>query len=357
MDKNKPFNDLPLLPPKVEIETKAILKKAIVANRALADLNGAANAIPNANILLNSIALQEARLSSEIENIVTTNDDLYKAAADKKLATDPQSKEVLRYREALWFGLNAIKKRPLSTNLFADIVAIIRDVDVGIRKVPGTKIASSKTDEPIYTPPEGEAIIREKLANLEQFMHAEDGVDPLIKLAITHYQFEAIHPFTDGNGRTGRIINILYLIDKLLLKQPILFLSGYILRTKSQYYEGLRNVTEKNAWEDWILYILEAIETTSIETRNKILAILDAMKKDKELINNKAPKIYSRDLLDIIYQNPYCKIGFLEREGIAKRQTASEYLQTLEDIGLLNSIKSGRERYYINKKLMDILKK
>ena len=199
MDKNKPFNDLPLLPPQVDIETKTILKKAIAANRALANLNGLASAIPNEDILLNGIVLQEARLSSEIENIVTTNDDLYRAAADMKLSVSHEAKEVLRYREALWHGFNAIKKRPLSTNLFVDIVSIIRGVDVGVRRVPGTTIANAKTGEAIYTPPESELIIREKLTNLENFMHAEDSIDPLIKLAILHYQFEAIHPFTDGN--------------------------------------------------------------------------------------------------------------------------------------------------------------
>lgn len=214
MDKNKPYNELPLLPPQIEVETKKVLKKAIIANKALANLNGLTNAMPNDAILVNGIVLQEARLSSEIENIVTTNDELYKAAADTKLAISPSAKEVLRYREALWHGFNAIKKRPLSTNLFIDIVSIIRGIDAGIRRVPGTTIANAKTSEPIYTPPESEPIIREKLTNLEKFMYAEDEIDPLIKLAILHYQFEAIHPFTDGNGRTGRIINVLFLVEK-----------------------------------------------------------------------------------------------------------------------------------------------
>ena len=318
MDKNKPFNDLPLLPPQVDIETKTILKKAIAANRALANLNGLASAIPNEDILLNGIVLQEARLSSEIENIVTTNDDLYRAAADMKLSVSHEAKEVLRYREALWHGFNAIKKRPLSTNLFVDIVSIIRGVDVGVRRVPGTTIANAKTGEAIYTPPESELIIREKLTNLENFMHAEDSIDPLIKLAILHYQFEAIHPFTDGNGRTGRIINILFLVEKGLLKNPILFLSHYILQTKSNYYEGLRNITEKGAWENWILYMLTAIEITAIETQGKVLAILDAMEETKKEMQKNAPSIYSKDLLEV-----------LEDAGIAKRQTAANYLQTL----------------------------
>jgi Fic family protein len=356
MIRNKPFNDLPLLPPSVNLEATKILKKAITANRALAELNGLANAIPNADVLVNGIVLQEARLSSEIENIVTTSDELYRAAADEKLATDPQAKEVLCYRQALWHGFEKIKKKPLSTNLFIEIVSIIKNVDIGIRRVPGTTIANSKTKEIIYTPPEGESIIREKLANLEQFMHAEDDIDPLIKLVVMHYQFEAIHPFTDGNGRTGRIVNILFLVEKELLNKPILFLSHYILKTKSAYYEGLRNVTEKNAWEEWILYMLNAIEITAGETRNKIITILDAMEKMQKIIQTKVPKIYSKDLIEVLFQNPYCKGQFLENAGIAKRQTAANYLQTLEEIGLLQKLKKGKENYYINKKLVEILK-
>lgn len=356
MNKNKPYNELPHLPPTIEIETKTVLKKAIDANKALANLNGLANAIPNDGILVNGIVLQEARISSEIENIVTTNDELYKAAADIKLATTHEAKEVLRYREALWHGFNAIKKRPLSTNLFLEIVSIIRDTNIGIRRVPGTTIANAATGEAVYTPPEGETVIREKLANLEKFMHANDGIDPLIKLAISHYQFEAIHPFTDGNGRTGRIINILYLVENELLKNPILFLSHYILRTKTEYYENLRNITEKNSWEAWILYMLTAIEITSIETLNKIQAILKAMKKTKNIIKENAPKIYSKDLLEIIFENVYCKVSFLDKAGIAKRQAAASYLQTLEKLGILEIVKMGKENYYINKKLYKILK-
>jgi len=259
MDKNKPYNELPLLPPQAEVETQKILKKAISANKALANLNGLANAMPNDAILVDGIVLQEARSSSGIENIVTTNDELYRAVADTKLEISPAAKEVLRYREALWYGFNAIKKRPLTTNLFVDIVSIIRGASMGIRRVPGTKIANGKTGEPIYTPPESEQIIREKLTNLERFIYADDDIDPLIKLATLHHQFEAIHPFTDGNGRTGRIINVLFLVEKKILKKPILFLSHYILRTKSDYYAGLRNITELGAWQDWILYILTTL--------------------------------------------------------------------------------------------------
>ena len=356
MDCNQPFNDLPNLPLAVDVENTAILKKTIMANRKLAELKGIVHSIPNQAILIDSILLQEARLSSEIENIVTTNDELYKAAADEKLATDPQSKEVLCYRQALWYGCQQLKTRPLATNLFIELVAIIKNKNIGIRRVPGTRIGNS-TGEVIYTPPEGEAIIREKLANLEQYIHADDGIDPLIKLAILHYQFEAIHPFTDGNGRTGRIINMLFLVEKRLLETPILFLSNYILQTRTNYYAGLRNVTERGAWADWILYILEGIEATATETQARVQRILALMKEAKRLIQANAPNIYSKDLVDILFKHPYCKIKFLEDAKIAKRQTASLYLQALEKMGLLRRLTIGREQYYINDNLLKALAK
>lgn len=354
MNPNQPYNDLPFLPPTVELDNIAILKKAITANKALAELKGAVKSIPNQGILVNGIILQEARLSSEIENIVTTNDELYRAAADEKLTDNPHAKEVLLYRQALWHGFNSLKKKPLATNLFVEIAKIIKGKDIGIRKVPGTKIANAK-GEVIYTPPEGESIIRDKLSNLEKFLHAEDNIDPLIKMAVLHYQFEAIHPFVDGNGRTGRIINILFLVEKGLLDSPILFLSHYILRTKPSYYTGLRNVTEKAAWIEWVMYILEAIEITALETQQRVNNILAAMDNAQKLVQQQAPKVYSKDLIEIIFQNPYCKIRFLEEAGLAKRQTAATYLQTLENLGLLHSIKIGLEKYYINKSLMKIL--
>ncbi|WP_434130692.1 Fic family protein [Methylocaldum sp. GT1BB] len=353
-ERNRPHNDLPLLPPAVELETPAILKKAIAANRVLAELKGLAKLIPNQGILINGIVLQEARLSSEIENILTTNDELYKAAADDRPATDPHTKEVLRYREALWHGYQALKQRPLATNLFIEIAGIIKQSDIGIRRVPGTKIANS-LGEVIYTPPEGEAVIRDKLANLEQFIHAEDERDPLVKLAVLHYQFEAIHPFIDGNGRTGRILNILYLVDKGLLEIPVLYLSHYIIRHKSAYYDGLRRVTEEGDWQAWVAYVLDAVETTARQTQERVLRILDLMKEAQELVAERAPKIYSKDLIEAVFMHPYCKIRFLEERGVAKRQTASVYLQTLEKLGLLRSRKIGREIYYINERLFQVL--
>jgi Fic family protein len=354
-NRNNPFCDLPLLPPPVDLESKSILKKAISANRALAELKGAGDAIPNQTILVNSIVLQEARISSEIENIVTTTDELYRATGKDLSQIDPHTKEVFHYREALWRGFENIRNKPLSTNLFIDIVRIIKQTDMGIRSVPGTKIANS-AGEVVYTPPEREPLLRELLANLERFIHAEDGLDPLVKLAVIHYQFEAIHPFTDGNGRTGRIINILYLVEKGLLDLPILYLSQFIIDNKSDYYKKLREVTENGFWEAWVLYMLHAVESTARKTRDKIYRIRDLMFETQELARQKAGTAYSKDLIELIFELPYCKIGFLEERGVAKRQTASVYLKKLESIGILEGLKVGREVYYINKRLLELLK-
>lgn len=248
-DHLKPYNDLPLLPPTQDIETKAILKKVISAGRALAELKGLGETIPNQAILVNSIILQEAKASSEVENIITTHDALFRAFTAQTGQINPATKEVLRYREALWEGFNILHKRPfLTTNLFIRIVQTIRANQAGIRNTPGTKVLNAATGEVVFTPPEGETLIREKLKNLEEYIHAEDRVDPLIKLALIHYQFEAIHPFTDGNGRTGRIVNILYLVSKGLLDLPVLYLSKHIIEQKSDYYRLLRSVTKDGEW-------------------------------------------------------------------------------------------------------------
>nr|WP_300989053.1 Fic family protein [Thiocapsa sp.] len=234
-----------------------------------------------------------------------------------------------------------------------------RDPASGLRAragcgVPGTKIANSR-GEVIYTPPEGEAVIRDKLANLERYLHAQDGTDPLIKLAVLHYQFEAIHPFVDGNGRTGRILNILYLVDQGLLELPVLYLSHYIIHHKSAYYAGLRRVTEAGDWQTWVTYLLDAVETTARQTQERVLGILDLMTQARARVSEQAPKIYSKDLIEVIFMHPYCKIRFLEERGIAKRQTASVYLQTLESLGLLRAQRIGRELYYINDALFRLL--
>ena len=358
-DPEKPYNDLPLLPPKVEIETRTILKKAISAGRALAELKGLGETIPNQAILVNSIILQEAKASSEIENIITTHDALFRAFSAKTGQIDPATKEVLRYREALWEGFSSLKDRPLlTTNLFIRIVQTIRANRAGIRNTPGTKVANAATGEVVFTPPEGDDIIRDKLKNLEDYIHADDEVDPLIKLALIHYQFEAIHPFTDGNGRTGRILNILFLTQKHLLDLPVLYLSKYIIEQKSDYYRLLRGVTEHQEWEPWILYLLDAVEQTALFTRDKILSIRELLIKTLEFTKENLPsRVYSKDLIELLFHQPYTKANFLVDEGIAERKTAANYLKQLEKIGILQVQKVGKENLYLNKELFEVLSK
>lgn len=355
----KPYNELPLLPPKENIETNAILKKTVSAGRALAELKGLGKTIPNQSMLLNTIVLQEAQSSSEIENIITTTDALFRALTVKTSQVDAATKEVLRYREALSDAYGTLKKRPLlTTNLFIKIYQTIKENRAGIRNVPGTVIKNISAGEVIYTPPEGEPIIRDKLKNLDEYIHTENAVDPLVKLAVIHYQFEAIHPFTDGNGRTGRILNILYLILSGLLDFPVLYLSKYIIENKNDYYRLLRNVTVKKEWEPWILFMLEAIEQTSDHTRRKIISIRDLIEKTLKVAKEKLPvRVYSKELIELLFHQPYTKGQFLVDAGIAERKTAAEYLKALEMAGILKSKKLGKENLYLNVKLFDLLSK
>jgi len=357
-NRNKPYNDLPLLPPKDEIENSKILKKAIGANKALAELKGMAKTIPNQTILINTLPLQEARSSSEIENVLTTNDQLFEAFASKARESDPQTKEVLRYKEALWEGYNRLKgKNLLTTNLFIRIFQKIKETTAEVRNTPGTKITTT-TGKVIYTPPEGENVIRDKLFNLEEYINNnDDKTDPLIKLAVIHYQFEAIHPFTDGNGRTGRIINILYLLHQKLLDLPVIYLSRYIIENKDDYYQLLRSVTEKNEWTPWISYVLDGVLFTAEATVNKIIEIKALL--DKTLIDLKqklSGRIYSKELIELLFTQPYCKVEFVVNADIAKRQTAAEYLKEIEKTGLLKSKKVGKEMLYLNLPLFELLK-
>lgn len=322
----------------------------------MAELKGIGDVIPNQALLIRSLGLQEARLSSEIENIVTTTDDLYKALADSIDKADPPTKEVLRYQDALWAGFRAIQEQPiLTTNVFCRLASLIKQRDMEVRSLPGTKVVTGQ-GEVIYTPPEGADRIKAKLTNLERFIHQNAGIDPLVKLAVIHYQFEAIHPFTDGNGRTGRVINILFLVQQRLLSLPVLYLSRYLMGHKMEYYLLLRSVTEEAAWEPWVLFMLEAVAETAVQTRQKILAIRTAMQDTQELIKQRLPKVYSKDLVELLFYQPYCKIRFLEEKNIAGRQTAATYLRSLEEIGILQSVKVGREVYFLNRSLLDILR-
>lgn len=355
IDKACPYNDLPLLPPAVELETKAVLKQAIKANANLARLEGQARLLPHQGTLINSIVLEEAKDSSEIESIFTTQDELYRASAGGIAAASAATKEVMRYREALWKGFNSMQQRPITASTIIDIVSAIKLTDMDVRTGFDTKIVNDSTGETVYTPPAGETLIRDLLENLVTYIHADDDVDPLVKLAVQHYQFEAIHPFSDGNGRTGRILNILFLVHTGLLSVPVLYLSRYIIHRKSDYYRLLREVTENQAWEEWILFMLRAVEVTAIETTELIDRIRRLMDSTAEYVREKEPKIYSKDLIELIFREPYCKISWLVDADIAQRQTASGYLHKLERLGVLTARKIGRDKYFVNEPMMQLL--
>lgn len=354
-DPQQPFNDLPALPPAGELETKAVLKRCIEARASLAELKQAALMLPNQAVLINTLPLLEAQASSEIENIVTTTDRMFQYADRETANIDPATKEALRYRTALYEGYKNLKRRPLSTTAAEKICTTIKGVDMTVRKTPGTALQNDLTGRIIYTPPENEALLRDKLANWEQFLHGDDDLDTLIKMAVGHYQFEAIHPFTDGNGRSGRVLNILYLIERGLLEIPILYLSRYIIQHKEDYYRLLLNVTGEGAWADWVIFMLDAVRETSNWTSGKIHAVLKLMEATREFMRAETPKIYSAELVDILFIQPYCRISNLEQAGIAKRQTASVYLNRLAEAGVLTRRKIGREKIFINPRYIRLL--
>jgi Fic family protein len=350
----RPYNDLPRLPPAAELETKTVLKQCVTARAALAELKQAAELFPNPAMLINTLPLLEARASSEIENIVTTADKLFRhLQADS--GADPATREALRYRVALLEGVNALKTRPLTTGTAEAICTRIKGVRMSVRRVTGTALANDATGEVVYTPPEGEARIRDLLANWERFLHEEESLDPLVRMAAAHYQFEAIHPFTDGNGRTGRVLNSLFLVEQGLLPLPILYLSRYIISHKSDYYRLLLAVTREAAWEPWVLYILRAVAETAGWTTTKIGAVRKLAPGTAEYVRAKLPKIYSRELVDVIFEQPYCRIANLVEAGIAGRQAASRYLKALVSIGVLREQTFGKEKLFVRPKLMTLL--
>ncbi|MDE0471927.1 MAG: Fic family protein [Ekhidna sp.] len=354
-DRNKPYNSLPPLPPKIDLESAKVLRKTISASRALAQLNGAITNLPNPRLFLDTIHLQEAKGSSEIENIITTNDELYQSVVSDKKLDNPASKEVISYKNALWYGLGQLEKKPfITTNLCIEIMQRIKQNTSGIRATPGTTLANMK-GKVMYTPPVGEEVIREKLSNLETFINEDTSLDPLIKLALLHYQFEAIHPFADGNGRTGRILLLLYLKIENLLDIPAIYFSEYIIKNKSEYYHRLRQVTESEDWESWIMYILDMVEWTSKKGIMRLEDILNAMKKTSEEIKKQLPKAYSKNLIEILYKLPYTKRQHLTDAGLGTAKTVGNYLMKLEEKGFLKSVRLGKEKLYLNHKLMSIL--
>jgi Fic family protein len=355
----QPYNALPKLPPKTDLATPAVLKKLVSASRALSELKGATSAgrLPNPNILIDTLTLQEARSSSEIENIITTQDELFKAAVSDREITDANTKEVLHYKDALWHGVQLIRKKPfLTTNLFIELVQRIKQNNAGIRSLPGTQLRHATTRRVIYTPPEGEQRIRDLLKNLEDYLHGDDKVDPLIKLAVMHYQFEAIHPFFDGNGRTGRILLVLYLLLENLLEVPCVYLSKYIMDNRSGYYTCLNKVTSEAQWEPWLLYMLDMIEQSARYGLARMLAIQELMSRFGADVRRTLPKLYSVELIDSLFRLPYCKRRFLSDAGIGNPKTAGNYLSQLEQSGFLKSEQVGKEKLYLNVALMRLLK-
>lgn len=349
----QPFNALPLLPPKTDLETKAVLRECISARAALGELKQAAELIPNQAVLINTLPLLEAQASSEIENVITTTDRLFQYRELDDHADAP-TKEALRYSQALLQGFQSLRERPLATRSAEEICSLIKDKPMRVRNVPGTALARTN-GEIVYTPPVGEDLLRALLANWERYLHEARGTDPLIRMAAAHYQFEAIHPFTDGNGRTGRVLNSLFLISEDLLTLPILYLSRYIIKHKSDYYRLLREVTGKNAWEPWVLFMLKGVAETASWTVAKIGAIRRLQQQTTAHLRDTSPKIYSHELVNLIFELPYCRIQNVIARKIARRQTASVYLKELVRAGVLQEKAVGREKIFIHPKLMRLL--
>lgn len=351
---DRPYNDLPHLPPAVDVETRAVLKQCITARAALAELKQAAELIPNQAMLINTLPLLEARASSEIENIVTTTDELFRHVGNEAQA-NPATKEALRYSRSLFEGFKALKQYPLNTRTAEQVCTTIKGVEMSVRRTPGTTLKNDGTGETIYTPPEGETLLRDLLANWERYLHNETELDPLIRMAVGHYQFEAIHPFNDGNGRTGRVLNSLFLIQENLLTLPILYLSRYIIQNKADYYRLLLQVTRDQNWEPWMLYIIKGVEETASWTTAKIATIRTLSDHTTDYVRASLPKVYSHELVSLLFELPYCRISSLTEAGIAKRQTASQYLKQLVEIGVLTEKDAGKEKVFIHPKLMLLL--
>jgi Fic family protein len=347
-----------LPPPREQVETLKILRQTAKTASAIAELKGIAKTIPNQRMLINAVVLQEAKDSSEIENIITSEDELYEALSSNRPRLTPEVKEVVNYRKAIFLGFELVSKQGyIKVN---DIIKIQRDLidnNAGIRSTPGTVLKNDSTGEIVYTPPQDKDEIDNLLSNfIEHYNSSEPEVSPLINLAILHYQFESIHPFYDGNGRTGRILNILYLILNELLDIPILYLSTYIIKNKAEYYKLLNAVNKRSEWEEWILYMLRAIEETSKQTITQISKIRSQLEKTINQIRSEAPKIYSKEIVELLFEQPYSKIEFVVNKIGVERKAASRYLRQFEEMGILESKKIGRETLYLNKELLKILK-
>ena len=351
------MESLDMILSKNDFFSRRILTALIDANKALAELKGISHILPNTTILVNTLSLQEAKSSSEVENIITTQDELYQSNRLQKQFSTVAAKEVYSYADALYLWWEKVKiNKAITINDLIVIQSLIEENDAGIRKIEGVKIGNEKTWEIIYTPPQDSKEVMNHLKELEYFINtSEDGLDPLIKVSIIHHYFESIHPFYDGNWRTGRILNVLYLVLTECLDLPILYLSRYINKYKSEYYRLLQDVRDNNNWEEWILFMLMAIRETSLSTIQLINAIKQLMMEEKHLIRTKLSKIYSQDLINNIFKHPYTKIEFLMADLKCERKAATRRLDALTEIGLLHKLKKWKENYYINKALFSLL--
>lgn len=346
------------LPISKELETNKILKRLTLAHKALAELKGLITSIPNQNILIETLTIREAKESSAIENIISTMDELFQSNTQDNQFANANVKEVYNYAAALKKGYALVKEKGLLTNnIILQIQQILEENNAGFRKLPGTKLLNDRTGQVVYTPPQDAETIIGLMQNLEQYINDDtlDDIDPIIKMAIIHHQFESIHPFYDGNGRTGRIINILYLVQKELLNLPVLYLSSFIIKTKSDYYRLLQQTREKEAWEEWLLYMISGVEETAKESIVMITGLKNLMQQYKQIIRKELPKIYSQDLINCLFKYPYTKIEFIERDIQVSRKTAIRYLDQLEKLEIIKKRKIGRNNFYINEKLFQLL--
>ncbi|MEY3386671.1 MAG: hypothetical protein RIR53_1482 [Bacteroidota bacterium] len=348
------------LPPgsEVELETPGVLRQAARSHRALAELKGAVRSIPSAEILISTLSIQEARDSSTVENIVTTQDEVYRGAEDETEQASPAAKEVHRYVRALRQGFTLIEQNGFLR--VSDIIAIHETLcrtNSGFRRLPGTVLRNSITQEVVYEPPQDPKEIELLMDNFLKWFHASEqwGIDPLVQMAVLHHQFESIHPFYDGNGRTGRILNLLHLIRNELLTVPVLYLSRAIVRNKADYYRHLQGVRQEGGWEPWILYMLQAVESTARQTLTTLNAIAELMHQTKHRLRNEHPRVYSQELLANLFRHPYTKIDHVMRDCSVSRPTAAKYLSTLESMGILRKEKIGRINYYVHEQLLRIL--
>jgi Fic family protein len=354
---DQPYNDLPDPPANAVLETPAVLRSTIAARAAVAELKGLCQTLPRPQLLLNALSLQESQDSSAIENIVTTRDQVYRAILEPEGAATAEVKEVLRYREAMHEGLAAMGRTGgIGTNTAVLVMQRVKGTTAGLRTLPGTKLSNPATGRVIYTPPDPDRLPA-LMARWERYLHADDTLDPLVRMAVQHYWFEAIHPFSDGNGRTGRILNVLHLVQAGLLLHPVLYLSSHILQHRPDYYTRLREVTERDAWESWILFMLAAVERTAQRTLGLIRDILALKEQLTGELRGISQKMPVADLADLLFTYPYVKIATLMDRGLGSRPTATAYLRALAEKGTVQQVRIGRELYFINHRLMDLLAK